>query len=233
MHKNNFNFDIYERHEIINQLIKAKKYKTYLEVGTDQGDTFDKINIKSKECCDIVDNIKPEYKFKLTYHMSSDEMFDRMPIDKKYDIIFLDGMHDEKYLDRDIINSLKHLNKNGVIICHDTMPTNVLYSRKYVLSDVITNIGWTGDVYKSILKLQEQNISFYTLINAIHGMTIINYYDNPYNLKVPTNINDNDYYYIFNKDIYNTEYHPNLTMQGMFAMHAINYEQFKEIYNIK
>ena len=99
MYKNNSGLDVYERHEIINQLIKARGYKDYLEVGTDKGDTFSKIEIKNKECCDPINNISKEYNFKLDYQMKSDEMFENMPKNKKYDIIFLDGMHDEKYLE--------------------------------------------------------------------------------------------------------------------------------------
>ena len=232
MYKNSQKIDIYERHEIINQLIKAKGYKTYLEVGTDEGDTFSKIEIDNKECCDPVYNIKSEYNFELTYQMTSDEMFDKMDKDKKYDLIFLDGMHEEKYLDRDIINALKHLNKDGLIICHDTIPTNITYTRKYPNINQIP-IGWTGNVYKSILKLQEQNISFYTLINVIHGMTIIEYYPNPYELKVPDYSSNNDYYYIFQTDIYNEEYNVHFSNQGMFAMHVIDYTNFKIIFNIK
>lgn len=83
MYKNNSGLDIYERHEIINQLIKTRGYKTYLEVGTDRGDTFDKIEIKTKECCDPANNIRDEYDFKLTYQMTSDEMFEKMPKNKK------------------------------------------------------------------------------------------------------------------------------------------------------
>lgn len=233
MYKNTQGIEVYERYEIINQLILSRGYKTYLEVGTDKGDTYNQIvDVVEKECCDPFNNIKPEYKFTLTYQMTSDEMFDKMDKDKKYDLIFLDGMHEERYLDRDIINALKHLNKGGLILCHDTIPTNVLYSRKYPLQNILKG-GWTGNVYKSILKLQEQNISFYTLINVIHGMTIIEYYENPYELKIPNYSSNNDYYYIFNEDVYHDEYAVNLSNQGMFAMHAIDYNNFKLIFGIK
>lgn len=151
---------------------------------------------------------------------------------KKYDIIFLDGMHDEKYLDRDIINALHHLKEGGLILCHDTIPTNVIYTRKYPLEGIIA-VGWTGDVYKSILKLQEQNISFYTLANVIHGMTIIEYNPNYYNLKVPNHLSENDYYYIFSHDDYTQEYDAHFTIQGLYAMHVIEYEQFKNVFLTK
>ena len=231
MYKNNSGLIVYERHEIINQLIKSKGYKDYLEVGTDKGDTFTKIEIKNKECCDPVNNIRKEYDFKLTYQMTSDEMFEKMPKDKKYDIIFLDGMHDEKYLDRDIINALHHVKEGGLILCQDTIPTNILYTRKYSMENIIRG-GWTGDVYKSILKLQEQNISFYTLMNVIHGMTIIEYNPNYYNLRVSNHLCENDYYYIFGTDDYTQEYNAHFSSQGLYAMHIIDYEQFKNIFNI-
>ena len=63
-----------------------------------------------------------ELDYPITYLMPSDEMFANMSINQNYDIIFIDGMHSEDYLDRDIINSLKHLNPNGLILCHDVLP---------------------------------------------------------------------------------------------------------------
>lgn len=52
--------------------------------------------------------------------MSTDNFF---AINKnKYDIIFIDANHTEPYLSRDIKNSLKILNTNGIIILHDVNP---------------------------------------------------------------------------------------------------------------
>ena len=54
--------------------------------------------------------------------MTSDEMFAQMDENKKYDLIFIDGMHTSEYCDRDMTNSFKHLNKDGIICVHDTIP---------------------------------------------------------------------------------------------------------------
>jgi len=156
--------------EIINYLISKHNYNSYLEIGIGYGDVFAQVNATQKECCDITDiNIINDTK--ITYLMTSDEMFEKIPVDKTYDIIFIDGMHNEEYVDRDIINSLKHLNEGGCICVHDTIPSNVFMQQNFIPPNEIFN-GWTGDVWKSITKLQEQNIEFYTIVNEDTGLTV-------------------------------------------------------------
>ncbi len=207
--------------EVINKLIEKYNYKSYLEIGIYDGDNFSKVNIENKESNDISSsNLK--YIDKLTYEMSSDEMFYYMPKDKKYDIIFIDGMHEEQFVDRDIINSMKHLNKGGVICIHDVIPRNKDVQISYYDKEQI--IGeWNGDVWKSITKLQDQNIEFYTLLNYDHGLTIIKYKDNFYDLTVPNYLSNLKYDYLFNNT---NDFNTCLKMQGIYVLHVINEEQF-------
>ena len=207
--------------EIINYIIQKKNYKSYLEIGTEYGYNFDEINIEFKECCDI-DNTK----HKITYHMTSDEMFANMSLDKKYDIIFIDGMHDEEYVDRDIINSLKHLNKNGIVCVHDVIPSA---AEMQVKSEVF-KFGdcWTGDVWKSITKLQDNNLEFYTINNNEFGLTIIKYKENPHGLTIPQYKSSIRYNYVFN-DTYSFD--TCITEQGKYVLHIINEDQLDLILN--
>ena len=80
--------------EIINYLIKKYNYKTYLEIGVYIKKCFNYIEIENKECCDIKDWIGDN---NITYLMTSDEMFARMPMNKKYDIIFIIHWHTCKH----------------------------------------------------------------------------------------------------------------------------------------
>lgn len=152
------------RIKIINSLVEKNDYKTYLEIGVNTpaqpGYSHTSINIPLKHGVDpAVDT---------TYKMTSDEFF-KKHIDKKYDIIFVDGLHIFEQVYRDITNSLKWLNDNGTIVVHDCNPTREITQRRDRASSV-----WHGDVWKAILKLrmEEPNITIYT-INADEGCAII------------------------------------------------------------
>lgn len=158
--------------QIINYLIKKNNYKSYLEIGVYDGINFNQINCENKECCDTCEALKNPL-CKVDYIMTSNEMFNQMTNDKKFDIIFIDAMHDESYVDRDIMNSMKHLNKCGVICCHDSLPTSTSCATKY--SSYGGHGEWCGDVFKSIAKLNNTNLDFVTVNNGDYGLTIIKY----------------------------------------------------------
>lgn len=186
--------------ETINYIIKLKNYQSYLEIGTDTGTTFNAINIQNKECCDPNKKIN-----NLTYHITSDEMFAKMPADKMYDIIFIDGLHHEDQVDKDIVNSLKHLNKGGVIVFHDCFPKNKRIATK-------TNTGeWCGDVWKSLIKLPEyiNKENIYLLFFNEYGLGMIKYVDNSNKLNVIDKLlEDSDYDKWFNDNYdYNNKEH--------------------------
>jgi len=100
------------RPTLINKFIKERNFASYLELGVYDKTTFNTINCENKKCVD--------FQHPADYQMSTDDFF---VINKnKYDIIFIDANHTEPYLSRDIKNSLKILNINGVIILHDVNP---------------------------------------------------------------------------------------------------------------
>jgi hypothetical protein len=127
------------RFNIINKLIQKYNYSTYLEIGLANGDNWNKINILSKESVDPSTQTSP------TYRMTSDEFFKQN--NKKYDIIFIDGLHHSDQVDRDIQNSLTVLNDGGSIVLHDCSPTTEEMQRVPQVPG-----AWTGDVWKSIVK---------------------------------------------------------------------------------
>jgi len=108
-----------ERFDIINELIEYYGYKTYLEIGTFLGVSFHNVN------CDKKESIDPKHP--ATYKMTSDDFFTNEAKDNKWDIIFIDGLHEKEQVKRDIINSLNHLNENGTIVCHDMCPPSELH----------------------------------------------------------------------------------------------------------
>lgn len=156
------------RTRIIQRLIEHFKYKSYLEIGINNGANFNKINIDFKESVDpalgIYSHARP------TYRMTSDEFFYKFP-NKKYDIIFIDGLHEQKQVDKDIINSLSSLTPNGTVVVHDCNPvTETAQSSHYMGQDI-----WNGDVWKSIVRFNYNNFNEYSVkvVDTDHGVGII------------------------------------------------------------
>ncbi|MBQ3416085.1 MAG: class I SAM-dependent methyltransferase [Clostridia bacterium] len=216
--------NVFENHtSILNKLIISKGYKSYLEIGVnDPKDNYDFILAKEKEGCD------PGKDFDYTYNMTSDEMFAQMDENKKYDLIFIDGMHTSEYSDRDITNAFKHLNKDGIICVHDTIPRSKEANLSYDEYHKDIN-GWNGDVWKSIVKLNCSGIQFFTLDCGDYGITIILYSPGCENI----NLND----YVINCT-YENYFNDNnflfgcLNLQGRYVMHAIDIFDFEKIFNI-
>ena len=175
------------RTDFINYLIYQNDYKSYLEIGLNNPeDNFIKIGCESKESVDpynAISSVYSEYdlpdiiKENLTYKMTSDEMFEMLDKDKKYDIIFIDGLHLEEQVIKDIVNSLKHLNNGGKILVHDCLPKT--YEAQTEIPYYMTD--WNGTVWKAIPKLKELGIDFY-VIDEDQGVGVINYFEGAENL---------------------------------------------------
>ena len=136
--KIDFNWDNFpKRYELINKVITKKNYKSYLEIGCDENQNFDKINIQEKIGIDPKKggNIK----------MTNDIFF--RTNQKNFDCIFIDGLHLYEQVKRDINNSIKFLNKDGIILLHDCLP-----NRLYDQAVPRCKINWNGDVWKAIVR---------------------------------------------------------------------------------
>ena len=135
------------RWDIINILIKKNNYKSYLEVGTqDPNSNFNKIEIENKVSVD------PFPRGEVTFVGTSDEYFQSILENEKFDIIFIDGLHHDDQVLKDIENSLNHLSENGTIVCHDCLPTT-----EDMQARDDHGREWTGDVWKSIVDIQSNN----------------------------------------------------------------------------
>ena len=130
-----------KRYDLINEYIQKYSFKSFLEIGHDQGVAFDRVDIDLKESVDPNPSTNP------TYVLSSDDFFAHYKT--KYDIIFIDGLHEHNQVDRDIKNSLEHLNDGGVIIMHDCHPDSEECQKHYFS---YPGGAWTGDCWKAFVK---------------------------------------------------------------------------------
>jgi hypothetical protein len=157
--KKRYNWSKYPtRFEIIQNIIEFKKYKSYLEIGCDRNQSFSNINIDKRVGVDPVEGG--------THKMTSDEFF--LNNNDKFDIIFIDGLHQYEQVIKDVKNSLNCLTKNGIILLHDCLP-RTLWNQVYPR----INSDWNGDVWKAIVECRTyENIDTYTCI-ADRGIGVI------------------------------------------------------------
>ena len=141
-HKGKLNFNFpqdYFRWDMIEYLIKKNNYKKYLEIGCDQNQLFSRINIQNKVGVDPASggNVRE----------TSDNFFEKN--NDMFDIIFIDGLHIYEQVKKDILNSIKYLNDEGVILIHDCLPDSMAKQAvpRYKMQ-------WNGDVWKAIVDLR-------------------------------------------------------------------------------
>ena len=175
-------------------MIDSKGFNTYLEIGVFQGKLFYSIKAKTKIAVDP--NVKFsrfklfkrsfKYKngtnlaaksYKLTsdafFQKKADSLFRRRPLD----ICLVDGMHEYGFALRDVENSLKYLQKGGVIVMHDCNPLT-----PEAASDFETwgkrdfKDEWNGDVWKAVVHLRSlrDDINVFVL-DTDYGLGVVSF----------------------------------------------------------
>ena len=128
-----------KRSEIVQKIIDLKNYKSYLEIGTFKDDLFKYVKCEKKIGVDPVSggNVRK----------TSDDFFKGN--NHTFDFIFIDGLHHYAQVKKDILNSLKFLNKGGIIMLHDCMPRNYYYQ-----AVPRSQLNWNGDTWKAFLEVR-------------------------------------------------------------------------------
>lgn len=178
------------RTDIINYLIRKYNYKSYLEIGLDTGVNYERVQCDSKASVDpffredhnghdltFTDDIPQHIKDLLTYRLTSDCFFEQNT--KTYDIIFVDGLHLEEQVGKDIINGLKVLNPGGIIVVHDCLPGSELMQTVPRISH-----AWNGSVWKAVYELIQQGLDI-QVVDTDWGCGLIRYCDNSELLHYP------------------------------------------------
>jgi hypothetical protein len=189
------------RIDIINLLISKHNYKTYLEIGVRNPD--DCLNHIQ---CELKHGVDPgvEGDYPVTFNMTSDEFFQINT--STYDIIFIDGLHIDEQVERDIINGLNVLSENGSIVLHDCNPPQIYHAREDY-QDHSTPAGpyWNGTTWKAIVKVRSEVNNIYTsVVDTDWGVGVIQ------KSKTPNMIVNDNPYYSYNKFLENRKEYLNL-----------------------
>ena len=154
------------RDELINYLITKIDAQSYLEIGIADGSNHIKIKCKHKMGVDPNSAVS-----QVTHQMTSDRFFSQNK--NMFDVIFVDGLHVYEQVYKDIINSLKFLNKNGYIICHDMNPPTEKHQAVPRLQR-----QWTGDCWKAWAQIRtERNDLTMHVVDMDWGCGVIKFGD--------------------------------------------------------
>lgn len=144
------------RWDIINLLIEKYHYRSYLEIGTYADECLAKINCANKVGVDPAPIHHDERNSNSFYDYASDDYFRLHNIFKlpKYDIVFIDGLHEREQMKRDILNSLEVLNEGGTIVVHDCLPKG---EKEQCYPDIhnCSPVAWNGNVWKGFLDIRQ------------------------------------------------------------------------------
>ena len=141
----------------IRVFLTETKCQRYLEIGFGNGIHVRSISTKEKVIISLKCYLPRPHN---AYEGESDTVFasDKFKQEKPFDVIFIDGLHYYPQIIRDIDNSLKFLNPNGVIICHDINPfqmrlDKVIKATKYPMPKPKPET-WLGDSWKAFLHVK-------------------------------------------------------------------------------
>lgn len=139
------------RIDLLNSLIKHFKFKNYLEIGTQKNVCLRQINCDYKVGVDPNPLIfpKPIIDCNLFYQTTSNLFFKMNK--QKFDLIFIDGLHESEQVYKDIKNSINCLTDKGIIVCHDMNPKNE--SEQRIPRETK---HWNGDCWKAWVRLRSE-----------------------------------------------------------------------------
>ena len=153
--------DYFSRSNLINYLIGLYGYKSYLEIGVNNGENFEKIECSYKVGVDPSNNYD-----KVTFNITSDDFFAQNK--DTFDIIFVDGSHISDQAIIDIKSSLEVLNPKGTIVMHDCLPPHEGAQLQEQTQD-----HWNGDVWKAFAYFRAySDLTMFTIFTD-HGLGII------------------------------------------------------------
>ena len=179
-----------DRLECIKSLMKKKNLKGYLEIGVSNGHILFRVKSNFKIAVDpafFFDNarkigktfLNPYNLFNRYFRKTSDDFFEQDAPSvfekRKAELALIDGMHVYELALRDVENTLRYMDEEGVIIMHDCNPQDRAAACSFDEWKARGFKGaWNGDVWKTILHLRclRSDLTVFVL-DCDHGLGII------------------------------------------------------------
>jgi len=139
---------------------------SYLEVGVQYGVTLEGVKFPERVGVDPFPmfDLKALPRGVTVHSKTSDNYFADLDIDKHFDVIFLDGLHEWFQTYKDIINSLNRLSSGGVVLIDDVIPCDEVSaipsleeSYRIRLETSSPDRRWHGDVYKALFAMHNHH----------------------------------------------------------------------------
>ena len=170
------------RADRLNRLSKINSAENYLEIGVNKGVTLRRVDVQRKVGVDPSFNFNTEevdHKAEL-HEVTSDKYFETCGTSKKFDLIYLDGLHEYNQTLRDFFNTLSYSHENTIWLFDDTNPDSYeasLYPQR-ITKEVRVRTGnrdnsWMGDVYKCVFFLNKFLRDFEYATFLEHGQTVV------------------------------------------------------------
>jgi hypothetical protein len=138
----------------------------YLEIGVAQGLTLEQVRISRRWAVDP----HPQFDHRnlpkgvVFEYMESDSFFHQIDTAKKFDLVFLDGLHTWQQTYKDLMNTLNHSHLSSIIVIDDVVPDDALaaipdWEEALAMKDAvgITDGRWQGDVFKVLLVIRDHH----------------------------------------------------------------------------
>lgn len=160
----------------------------YLEIGVHSGHTFHPLQAALKVAVD------PDFQFEVPaqnvtkeveYHeVTSDQYFGTIATPgKKFNVIYVDGLHTAEQTLRDVLNAVECLEDDGVIVVDDVIPSSYAASLPdfddfdRVRKSIALEAGghaWMGDVYRVVFFVQTFMQGWeYAVVEENHGQLVM------------------------------------------------------------
>lgn len=155
--------------DVLAQLSRKRRIRTYLEIGVQAGLVLEKIAARHAVAVDpqftLTANVAREKHRVSLVQCTSDEFFAdtdaRAIIGSDLDLVFLDGFHNFEFLLRDLMNTEALSHRSTLVALHDCLPLNEFMIDRNEIAAVERGQSssypnaWTGDVWKVIPILQK------------------------------------------------------------------------------
>jgi hypothetical protein len=170
----------------IRKIAEKRSIRTYLEIGVENGWTFNSVDIEYKDAVD------PRFGFDYStiatekvrfFETTSDDFFRNIYALEYYDLIFIDGLHTFEQAFRDFCSSLSYAHKNTVWIIDDTVPNDIFSAWPEQKRAVAARLAmlknadrsWHGDVFKVVFAIHDffPTLSYATVVDSGNPQTFV------------------------------------------------------------